>query len=713
MAIHLEHLFNDLQSSESGSTSIAFAQVGAAAPQTIRSVEEDRLGILPQNQPVPPEVTPHTILFKQRDPKFFPPDSGQLMVFPIPGDTTIGLGDLGGDPIDNNDLLQDTLRGGLDFSFKRRDDDWVRIGKFYDTPKGDSFQIKQIGLQLMNPRVDSPQKGLGDMIAGELSGLAFGLFGLPDPNQQVYNNGLNTRTSAVMSGLAAIPREGILPGQHYGYDDVTKKSLWQKHDDEEQTQGGTDDAALTHKDGNRLVFLHTNKISDAATGGSLGLFGGLGGEGTVLGSVLGFLTGNGEELFSYLGGPRSKLGIGRTTHFRYTNSTIDNYARKFLGPDRIQADMKAHAPSSSLAINFSIGTGQPYFDYNKEVTEKATTEVRTYHRESRLGMGDPGKRLSPTEKLQQKNNKGEIKYSVFIPNKIDKINALDVVKDPGSGVFSGMAYRDMIRFRFEAIDNETPANSKIHSDVMVFRAFLDDVSDDFSAEHNTFKYNGRGEEFYTYKGFKRSIGISFKIAAQSRHEMMPLYRKLNFLVSNTAPDYGKSGRMKTPYMRMTVGHWMNRVPGVINSIKLSWDKDYPWEINLDGPEETEGVGDDKVTVSQTLILPHVLDVNLTFTPVHNFLPQKGVQTPFILPQAIDGAISKYQNWLLNGSVLLKDAIGDLSKSQKERIDKVYAAEAAEAAEAARLAAIEKAKEDLRQSQPDINHTDIMNEVAPK
>ena len=43
---------------------------------------------------------------------------------------------------------------------------------------------------------------------------------------------------------------------------------------------------------------------------------------------------------------------------------------------------------------------------------------------------------------------------------------------------------------------------------------------------------------------------SFKIAAQSRHEMMPLYRKLNFLVSNVAPEY-KVTRMRTPFIRLT------------------------------------------------------------------------------------------------------------------------------------------------------------------
>ena len=618
------------------------------------------------------DSVPHIITFRQRSIRW--PDTYEegrpFITFNIPEnpESEVAFNDtaLNEDPIEST--AAETFRGGLDFSLKRRERDWVRIGRFYDTPKGQSFRLQQTALQLMQPRVNAPQKDLGDLVGGQLNTLSFGLFGLPDPNQLVYNGGLNTRTSAIMAGIASIPRAGLIPGQHFGYDDVTKRSLWQKNDGE-GAMGGDDDSALTHKDGNRLVFLQREKISDG-NAGSLGLFGNVD-MGGNFGKILGFLTGNGEELFSYLGGPRSKLGIGRTTHFRYTNTTVDNYARKFLGPDLIQANMAAAYPSSSISvlsgrsINYLIGTGQPYYDYSKEIIKDG--ETRTYHRESRVGLGNPGRRLTPKEKKQIKTDKGEIKYSLYLPDKIDKINALDVHKVT-DGKFSGFPYRDMIRFRFEAIDNDTPEGEDMHSDTMVFRAFLDDLSDNFAAEHNNFKYNGRGEEFYTYKGFKRSISLSFKIAAQSRHEMMPLYRKLNFLVSNTAPDYHPdSGRMRTPYMRMTVGHWMNRTPGVLNSVNLKWQKDYPWEINIDGPEEVDDSG---LTQSQMLILPHVLDVSVSFTPIHNFLPQKGVKTPFILPQLEDGYLSQFQQWLKKGSEAKTDnnlLSVDTMKPQKEQI----------------------------------------------
>ena len=121
--------------------------------------------------------------------------------------------------------------------------------------------------------------------------------------------------------------------------------------------------------------------------------------------------------------------------------------------------------------------------------------------------------------------------------------------------------------------------------------------------------------------------------------MMPLYRKLNFLVSNTAPDYGATGRMRTPFVRLTIGSWMDRIPGVINSVNVKWQKDYPWEISISSPE---GNIDKHMNV-----LPHVLDVSVQFTPVHNFLPKKSVHSPFILPHTVNRKTLKPpQRWTL-------------------------------------------------------------------
>ena len=208
-------------------------------------------------------------------------------------------------------------------------------------------------------------------------------------------------------------------------------------------------------------------------------------------------------------------------------------------------------------------------------------------------------------------NKG---YNVSLEDselKIDKLNILDVVKSEDITKIP----KDFVPFRFEVIDHKNPFNSNI----IAFRAFLDSLGDNYNADFNSIKYNGRPETFYSYNGFERKISLAFKIAAQTRHEMKPLYKKLNYLVAQTAPGYAGL-RMTTPYMRLTVGDWFNRVPGILNSVNLTWQTDYSWEIKSD-PDDQD---------SEMLMLPHILDVGIDFTPIHDFAPSNELDAvPYI------------------------------------------------------------------------------------
>ena len=245
-----------------------------------------------------------------------------------------------------------------------------------------------------------------------------------------------------------------------------------------------------------------------------------------------------------------------------------------------------------------------------------------FNRESRVATGTPGKLIhkessNMKDKFGQSLSKAD--YDMFDIDTIDQINALDVFKATGNPP-ENEYMRDLIKLRIEALDGDNPNKSE----VMLFRAFLDGYTDNFSGKWNSFKYNGRAEDFYTYGGFDRKISFSFKIAAQSRHEMMPLYRKLNFLTTQTAPDY-KQTRMRGSLCRLTIGSLIYRTPGFFTAVGLKWNVNYPWDISINHLEN----GADKDGMN---VMPHVLDVSCAFTPIHNFTPQKSVnKSPFILP----------------------------------------------------------------------------------
>lgn len=162
----------------------------------------------------------------------------------------------------------------------------------------------------------------------------------------------------------------------------------------------------------------------------------------------------------------------------------------------------------------------------------------------------------------------------------------------------GTDAEDIIPFEFNTF---YPGNTD--GKFLAFRAFLTDFSDNFSGDWAGTKYVGRGEELYNYQGFKRDISFSFKVAAFSKADMQPLYDKLNLLVGSTAPTYRNGNFMMGTLTKVTIGDYLVQTSGFISSVGLSWDSNIPWEM------ETEGER-----------LPHALDVSISFTPIHDFIP---------------------------------------------------------------------------------------------
>ena len=72
---------------------------------------------------------------------------------------------------------------------------------------------------------------------------------------------------------------------------------------------------------------------------------------------------------------------------------------------------------------------------------------------------------------------------------------------------------DLVKFRIGILDNDAN-NAEGLKTYIHFRAFIDSFTDNYSAEWGEEKYMGRGEKFYRYGGFNRSIEMSWTVAAQ-------------------------------------------------------------------------------------------------------------------------------------------------------------------------------------------------------
>jgi hypothetical protein len=269
-------------------------------------------------------------------------------------------------------------------------------------------------------------------------------------------------------------------------------------------------------------------------------------------------------------------------------TAIDSIVGDYTGPQGLFTE---------IATEYSEGDSSYIEEQKRKITKNGNVL-----KENRILLGDQGAR-------RDENKSNNIYWTTSATKaEVDKLNAQAPVVAKVNGEKEG---RDIVKFRFHVI---TPTETR----VLYFRAFLDNFADNYTGQWNPTKYLGRAEDFQVYGGFQRKITLSFKIAAATRSEMKPLYQKMIWLASSTAPTYADNGQfMRGTIVKMTVGDYVYELPGVMNSVNYSWNVDYPWEIAM---LEPEGRGDN--TMQE---LPMIMDCQIDFTPIHTFTPETGLK----------------------------------------------------------------------------------------
>lgn len=254
-------------------------------------------------------------------------------------------------------------------------------------------------------------------------------------------------------------------------------------------------------------------------------------------------------------------------------------------------NIKSYFYNSARQTNVSNGlTGNDYIANPKDWQEKKTPKKTVVS----IQLGDPA-----TSKRRYDKD-GAFYTQESQKSARDQVNTKDVFLSEDE------IAQDYVKFLFEVL----PIDKGSSSLFLQFRAFIGSFDDSFAGNWNSFNYVGRGEQFHTYQGFSRSVNVSFKSAVMTREELDPVYRKLNYLASTTAPSYSGQGIMRGTVVRMTIGNYIYDTPGFLSSVNFSWNTSYPWEIGMEREDDPK--------YKQ---LPHVLDCSLSFTPIHTFVPQ--------------------------------------------------------------------------------------------
>lgn len=459
--------------------------------------------------------------------------------------------------------------------------DAARITKFFATPQGIAFNLKQTWLQTMNTKVPHKRTSLSD-------------------DTRIYNLGFNILAQIPLEAIDIhINRHGLLPGfREYPNQEGVYSEWYAKP---------SNNTSLSVN--SSLYTLHKKLIGGDSPDPA-------------------------GEWFSYGGGPKSQFGLGRTKHRRWVDTTTDDKGRNlndrenqgwkgFLSnptsPD-IYPSYKTtdFNPNPNISL-IPIQTTSPFtgnnipFDF-EELNNKNLTLQKN------AGIG----RVAGRSKEQR------IKLTATYDGARDTVNFSNLLK---ANTAETDIPKDLIKFRFESISNDN-TNDNI---LIIFRAFLSGINDRYSPNWNSQQYVGRGEKFYTYDGFARDISFNFTMATQTRDEVKPLMQKLNYLTSNTMPDYNTAGRMRGPFMKLTIGDYLVSLPGFISSLNYTIKDDAPWDIALYKDLD----GDDFAKDEREL--PHMIDVSVTYTPIHNFLPKKGTNDVFYI-------LGKGDEWITSTTI---------------------------------------------------------------
>jgi len=583
-----------------------------------------------------------------------------------------------------------TVRGGL-FSIASSTEDTIRISRFLnDFPKGLLFTSKQIGLQRSNPLIET-------QIRGENESLNFEK--VPNINTQVFSNSNLLAQIALQGTGKHVPRPGFNTNNLLNDENKYEKIVSRKTTDEnrlvtlynhkiQKSPGILPDNLFTlgisklpdtlfnyaggpgssYGDGYTLIeravntttsyddyIANTSYLQSVPEGGVFALsnfwnkLNGL--RGTLrpednppstfysnIGNLANQIkfdnaipTEEGVTLYQeQVGSIRNEFNSiedleGNTTYLGNTQKYSQLLKNSIAGLDPILQDFR-----QNTAVPNPLG-----LDYNNAKVNIA----------SRIGVGNPGAR------------KDRSSINTVFKEGQDKVNMIPLYTD-ATNPFETSAYgakgtgdtRDLIKFAFEVIDNnaimldtgrfdnkKNPIKDVVTTKVH-FRAFLTNFSDNHSADWSGKKYMGRGENFYTYQGFDREVSFQFKVAAQSKQEMLPLYQKLNYIVSSLYPDYNSDGFMRGNLHKLTIGEYFYRTPGIITSMNITVDDNYPWEIKFTEPEvdsslnrtanfpnptlNTDGSDDFQKSNSDAdqMELPQVLNVQVSFKPILNELP---------------------------------------------------------------------------------------------
>lgn len=229
----------------------------------------------------------------------------------------------------------------------------------------------------------------------------------------------------------------------------------------------------------------------------------------------------------------------------------------------------------------------------------------------------------------------------FKTGQADTYNKLDVIDEAQIGLLKldNNQSKDIIFFYFHDLVNKK---------YVPFRATITSLSEQNSPDWEELKYIGRADRLFVYKGFTRDITFSFKVYANSIDELIPMWKRINYLTGFSRPSkytspgvttnesavvgrpddavvqmspfrlnetFGATGFIYPPMIDFRIGDLYVDQPGVIRSISVSIPDDASWEtLRADTYKYINGIQGQHNVIEKDNIksrqLPNMVDVTM-------------------------------------------------------------------------------------------------------
>ncbi len=126
----------------------------------------------------------------------------------------------------------------------------------------------------------------------------------------------------------------------------------------------------------------------------------------------------------------------------------------------------------------------------------------------------------------------------------------------------------------------------VNSNFIPFRATVKGISEGNTAFWDELRFIGRADQLYSYNGFSRTLTFTFNVVISSVAELMPTWKKINYMASSVKPSNYTHGQsiqqlfdrfIVPPMFMVTIGDLYRFQPIIITSLNVNIPDDASWE----------------------------------------------------------------------------------------------------------------------------------------